>query len=294
MNDSKIEMSISKIEMREGYTKIAGYLSDQELHELSKISDRIVKIGLGLRKFGLGNRSYRNCTVFSGDLILKHPLFVDVLEKLVPIAQSQLGESFQLSEFKLVSSTKADNFKMWWHRDFPFLENVDKRLDDKIALAVIVPLCDFNSMVGSTYVLPNSHLKRKFPEEYRAPDFYGDGLQLESKLGDVWVYDPRLIHSGAPNHSTKFRHIILAQFVLPVFSAREDFKFQVERMPFKSPFLRSKKILWNTHKPDRNTFGSNRGWSHTIFRPIVRIAGILNRSFGKFLNYIKYKVFLAF
>ena len=171
-------MSVVKIEMLEGYTKIPGYLNDQELSVLSRVSDRIVKIGLLLRKFGLGNRSYRNCTAFSGDLILKHPLFVNVLEKLVPIAESQLGASFQISEFKLVSSTQADNFKMWWHRDFPFQENVDKRLNDKIALAVIVPLCDFNSTVGSTYVLPNSHLKRKFPEEYRAPDFHGDGLQL--------------------------------------------------------------------------------------------------------------------
>ena len=107
------------------------------------------------------------------DAILATPPLGNVLEKLVPIAESQLGESFQISEFKLVLSTQADNFKMWLHRDFSFQENVDKRLNDKIALAIIVPLCDFNSTVGSTYVLPNSHLKRKFPEEYRPQTFTG-------------------------------------------------------------------------------------------------------------------------
>ena len=105
------KMSVLKIEMLEGYTKIPGYLTDQELSVLSRVSDRIVKIGLLLRKFGLGNRSYRNCTAFSGDLILKHPLFVNVLEKLVPIAESQLGESFQISEYNWFRAHKLTTLK---------------------------------------------------------------------------------------------------------------------------------------------------------------------------------------
>lgn len=249
-----------------GFERREKVISGNILSELRVISDVIVKFGLMLRIVGLGNRSLRNSTVFTGNLVLKHPLFANVLQKVTPIAIEELGANCLVSEFKLVSSLNSNNFQMWWHRDFPFREDIDVRIDDKVALGMIIPLCDFNAHVGSTYMLPKSHKLPDFPANYRSGDFVGDGVQLESAMGDVWIYDPRTVHSGARNNSSKMRHIILIEFVLPEFSARENFKYQVERLPYVSDFLSGAKHLWSTHVPDLSRFGSNRGWEHTSYR----------------------------
>jgi hypothetical protein len=259
-----------------GFEKRKGVISGNTLSELRIISDVIVKVGLMLRIVGLGNRSLRNSTVFTGNLVLKHPLFVSVLQKVAPIAIEELGANCLVSEFKLVSSLNSKNFQMWWHRDFPFRDDIDARIDDKVALGMIIPLCDFNAHVGSTYMLPKSHKLTKFPADYRNGDFIGDGVQLESAMGDVWIYDPRTVHSGAQNHSSKLRHIILIEFILPEFSARENFKYQVERLPYVSEFLEEAKHLWGTHEPDLSRFGSNRGWEHTSYRFFFSSISILN------------------
>ena len=99
---------------------------------LSDVSDRIVKFDLAMRKFGLGNRNFGNSTVFTGNLISKHPLFLEVLERVCPLVVERLGRRFQVSEFKLVTTLKAEDFRMWWHRDFPYEDDIDERIDSQI------------------------------------------------------------------------------------------------------------------------------------------------------------------
>ena len=48
-----------------------------------------------------------NSTIFTGNLINRHPLFLEVLEKVCPLVEERLGSSFQVSEFKLVTGVKA-------------------------------------------------------------------------------------------------------------------------------------------------------------------------------------------
>ena len=248
-----------------GYEKLEGAVATSLIRQLRCISDLTVSLDLGMRKIGLGNRSLRNSTVFTGNLILKHPLFAELLECITPIARKEIGDNCVVSEFKLVSSMQSKNFDMWWHRDFPFSQNLDARFNSKISIGCIVPLCDFSPVNGSTFVLPGSHKTLKSPTSYQNKDFVGEGIQLVSKQGDIWLYDPRLIHSGAQNPSREMRHIVLLQFVVPPINVRENFKYQVERLPYTSKFLQQEKALCNTHVPDINKFGANRGWEHTSY-----------------------------
>ena len=74
-----------------GFERREKVISGNILSELRVISDVIVKFGLMLRIVGLGNRSLRNSTVFTGNLVLNHPLFPNVLQKVTPIAVEALG-----------------------------------------------------------------------------------------------------------------------------------------------------------------------------------------------------------
>ena len=123
-----------------GLEKISNFFSPHMLNTLSDVSDRIVNFDLAMRKFGLGNRNVGNSTIFTGNLINRHPLFLEVLEKVCPLVEERLGSSFQVSEFKLVTGVNDKNFRMWWHRDFPYVDYIDERIDKQISLAVIVRL----------------------------------------------------------------------------------------------------------------------------------------------------------
>lgn len=274
-----------------GFRKVDQVISKPLLSNLQKISDKIISYEMKMRLFGVGNRSMRNSTIFTGNLILKSELFLEVLEQVTPFAKAELGENCVVSEFKLVTSFKSESFDLWWHRDFPFSDDIDKRFNSNIGLACIVPLCDFNQSNGSTLVVPGSHKFQTFPPSYKAKDYMGDGVQLESNIGDIWLYDPRVIHSGASNPSKDYRHIILAHFVIPPIAARENFKKQVGLTPYKSDFLKKERQLWNTHVPDSNKFGSNRGWEHTSFRLIIKILEHCYKGMQKSFIFLRIKIY---
>lgn len=80
-------------------------------------------------KIGFGNPSYRNGTLFTSSLLYKHDVFFDLLinSDLLNFPQEFFGGEFTLSEFKIISSIKDDNFKYWWHRDHPYVYDSNDR-----------------------------------------------------------------------------------------------------------------------------------------------------------------------
>lgn len=257
---------------RDGIEKVEKYIPDALTNKLNNISNKITNFDMRMRLIGLGNRSFRNNTLFTGNLINKHSLYLELLDLLLPLGLEFIGDRCIVSEYKLVTSFGNQESSMWWHRDHPFSSTLEDRFTGTVGLGIFTPLGDFNSTVGSTYILPGTHKLQDIPEQYLEPDVTGEGVQLQAHQGDIFYYDTRLIHSGAPNFSSQKRNLILTTFTLPEFTPREDFKFQIANIgyPYKNG-ERFKRLLASYHTPDKNVFGVNRGWEHTSFAIFFRI-----------------------
>lgn len=82
-----------------------------------------------------------------------------------------------------------------------------------LGVQCIIPLCEFTKENGGTGIYPNSHLKNWIVQEsYRGTyteEFLANMIQPEMSPGDVLIYNPRLLHSTMPNHTSTTRRALL-------------------------------------------------------------------------------------
>ena len=113
-----------------------------------------------------------------------------------------------------VINNEAGNSYVKPHIDSPY--RFDQWHDDPELLGVqcIVPLCHFNQENGGTGLYPGSHLKNWIVKEsYRGvytEEFLANVVQPEMAPGDVLIYNPRVLHSTMPNHTTVVRRALLS------------------------------------------------------------------------------------
>jgi ectoine hydroxylase-related dioxygenase (phytanoyl-CoA dioxygenase family) len=81
--------------------------------------------------------------------------------------------------------------------------------DHVIAMQCAIVLEDQNINNGCTTVVPGSHLSG----QYASQDSQKDALPIESKAGDIVIWDSRLWHGTTDNNSGKTRWSIVATFV---------------------------------------------------------------------------------
>ena len=149
------------------------YFNTTYLTKINEICNKIIKFDCLFNKFGLGNQTYRNGNIFTGNLLYKNKIFYDLLinKHLLNIPKQILNE-FILSEYKLITSYINPNFKYWWHRDHPY--NLGIKMDD-VHIGILIPLMDFNENVGSTLIIPKSHLLKDKPHDLNETKFYNKG-----------------------------------------------------------------------------------------------------------------------
>jgi len=89
-----------------------------------------------------------------------------------------------------------------WHESFELL-----------GVQCIIPLCDFNEENGGTGIYPSSHLKNwDVQESYKGKytaEFMEHVYQPEMNVGDVLIYNPRVLHSTMPNNTNTVRRALL-------------------------------------------------------------------------------------
>lgn len=236
------------------------------LNKVNDISNKIIKFEKKLNLVGLGNQSSRNGNIFTGDLILKNDVFSDILLNydLLKIPETLL-KKFNLSEYKVISSYKFSDSKYWWHRDHPFY---DFNQTDDINIGILIPLIDFNKEVGSTVFIPKSHKLSRKPENLIETESFSNQEYLETKLGDIFIYDGKLIHSGSPNNIDKIRSLVSIQFVKKYVIPCENMKLQYTQSNKKNNKLFS--LMYDYHDQHINKFGSNRNWVHTKYWKILK------------------------
>jgi ectoine hydroxylase-related dioxygenase (phytanoyl-CoA dioxygenase family) len=100
-----------------------------------------------------------------------------------------------------------------WHSDWPFNQNNAGHIpapypDAVMHLTTLWMLSPFSSETGGTLVVPGSHRSDNNPSGDNGVDPnspYPTEMQATGEAGDVLIFDSRLWHSVAPNHSDKPR-----------------------------------------------------------------------------------------
>jgi len=81
--------------------------------------------------------------------------------------------------------------------------------DHIFAMQVAIPLEDQTIENGCTYIVPNSHLSGK----YTTQKDFSNAIPLESKAGDVLIWDSRLWHNADINRSQGTRWCLIGTFI---------------------------------------------------------------------------------
>jgi ectoine hydroxylase-related dioxygenase (phytanoyl-CoA dioxygenase family) len=99
------------------------------------------------------------------------------------------------------------------HIDSPYRFDEWHEEVDLLGVQCIVPLCEFNKDNGGTGLYPGSHLKNWIVKDsYKGvytEEFLANVIQPKMNIGDVLIYNPRVLHSTMPNNTTLKRRALL-------------------------------------------------------------------------------------
>ncbi|MBV6325088.1 methyltransferase [Duganella violaceipulchra] len=136
------------------------------------------------------------------------------------VLQGLLGGYVRVSsDFGIV--TFPGNEREFWHADWPYNQTVAAHLpipygDTILHLGSLVMLTDFTLENGATLVVPGSHAWGRNPTAAEcladASAVHADEQQVTGGAGSVLIYDTRLWHSIAENHSAAPRVALAIRF----------------------------------------------------------------------------------
>jgi len=129
-----------------------------------------------------------------------------------------LGPEFKLDSFNCVCACPGAPDQRR-HRDHPPLFSAENADSDCFAVQVSIPLIDLGPAVGTTAMLPGSHL---LPA---AADLNGHDIELPfPRMGSCCVMDYRLSHHGIANSSDRDRPILYLLYTRPWFVDMVNFR----------------------------------------------------------------------
>jgi hypothetical protein len=112
----------------------------------------------------------------------------------------------------VISNTPKNKF-IKPHIDSPYRFDRWHNEVELLGVQCIIPLCPFTKENGATGLLPGSHKKDWVVlESYRGvynEEFLANAVQPPMLLGDVLVYNPRMLHSTMPNNTATTRRALL-------------------------------------------------------------------------------------
>ena len=119
----------------------------------------------------------------------------DVLQRVQPLVnlnKPQIGETFGTCTF--VNAPHGENIHQSWHRDTTYLSYV-----------AIIPLVNINKKNGCTEIIPDSTTLQ--PRQWRKG---ASAIQsVELNVGDILLFDGRLLHRGTANTSNRDRPVLI-------------------------------------------------------------------------------------
>lgn len=182
---------------------------------------------LGEKHAAVGDQRYmvtvRMKNEFNSPAMYANPIVMELLASL-------LGKNFLISSLGVVIAFPGAKTQPV-HCDYPPLFEDSSACADlpPHAATLVVPLIDIDESTGGTAMWLGSHrapdakaLLQRLQTDHRKDSFPGS-VSLQTKLGDAFLMDYRLIHAGLANHSGRARAILYIVYSRPWF--REDLNF---------------------------------------------------------------------
>ena len=151
-------------------------------------------------------------------------------DRLMPVLQDLLGNGFVVSSFgSVIAFPGAQSQPV--HFDYPplFESEATCATLPPHAITLVVPLVDLTETTGSTSLWLKSHTsagaRLKLQELVESGSSEGAVFPL-AKMGDAYLMDFRLIHSGMPNNSSIARPILYIVYSRPWFNESMNFAEQ--------------------------------------------------------------------
>ena len=262
--NSKNELDIS------GFTLISKALKKQTIKSLKQKTDTIFRTEKILDRIGIGNKARLGKNTFTGNLIMKSDIYIDLLKELNPIKKALGVNDFYLSEYFIVSNSYSTEYIPWWHRDHPYSsENIN--IYGMSSIGFFIPLGEFNPKTGSTMFIPGSHRDPNI-------EISEKNIHFSSALpGDIVAYDPRMFHSGGKNMSPQTRHLLIVLFNRKELIPAENFLIQFDLLFAQSSIKKMKEVKWQRFKPFENFFSRNKNSRHTSFKVFKLMQLVISR-----------------
>lgn len=264
-----------------GYCVINSALSDELVTRLIKKTNYVYHAEKLLNYVGIGNKPRLGGNSFSGNLILKSDVYIDLLLVLSEVNASLGMESYCLSEYFLVSNISNEDHSAWWHRDHPYTDQNISSLGSS-SIGYFVPLGGFNEDSGSTLIIPGSHDNSNLSPENTKP------IAFTASAGDLIVYDPRALHTGGRNKTGLVRHLLIVLFNRKEFIPAENFERQLQLSYKKTSRSKLYRVKIKRHKLISNFFSRNKNLWHTSLRPIKALQVVAFRTSNKLISFLYY------
>ena len=248
---------------KNGYYNYRSFFNLNFTEKLKDKCDVIYHSEKFLNKFGLGNCSYRNGSSFSGNLLIKSNVFIELALRLQKFLESNNLSNYFLSEFFLVSNNRSNNFSEWWHRDFPHTSE-NFKLFTNHSIGFFIPVSEFNHQTGATKLIEFSHNDLSLTSK-------SNPKSLSAEKGDLIIYNPKILHTGGLNNSKNTRNLIIAIFNRKEFIPCEDFQIQLDYIFSKHDKKLIKNLNLIRYKGMQNFFGRNRSIINTSLKPFIKI-----------------------
>ena len=168
-----------------------------------------------------GHRIGATGVASTGGLINQAPGFGRYLanRRIVDPCESIFGPYVRVSSVGAVMNHPG-NARGYWHSDWPFNQTVASHVpapypDAVMHVTAIFMLSPFTEETGGTLVVPGSHRSSTNPSGENGVDRdspYPTEINAQGEPGDVLLFDSRLWHSVAPNHSDRARTAVIARY----------------------------------------------------------------------------------
>lgn len=205
----------------EGYTIIEGVVSHDLIKSIrTKYSQlRMVRASAHGKQYAEGNavKNLPDIAVWWSQDLSSWPEVQEIDANISPIAQMYLPAArFYCSDIVVIEA-KSNSHWINPHVDTPHRFkrwNYDTRL---LGIQCVIPLVTVDHLNGATGLVVGSqkrdHNIKLCYEGYYDSDFRDTVMQPSVNMGDVLMYNARVLHSSMPNHSSAPRPALLINYL---------------------------------------------------------------------------------
>ena len=142
-------------------------------------------------------------------------------DRIINTLQSLFGDYHRITGMGAIAN-HPDNDRGYWHADWPYNQTNAAHIpapyaDTCIKLSSLWMLTEFNAHTGGTLVIPGSHRSQTNPSSgdlFDREAQHPAELQISAPAGSVMLFDSRLWHCVAKNHSDEPRYAINVSYAV--------------------------------------------------------------------------------